>query len=208
MEWFFIILIGFIAIAFPVLLFIAIWMMPWYIIILYFLWLAASVWAIVKSNGVTWKEKLTIPTLLTVLFSIIFLIAMLGNNEMFEDGEAIGAFFAAPFFSLPAIYFVGDKIRFNVRLKTKERYEEEIKKIQQEISQCDREIRQIEKQVDQKTVIVDFLKLISLCGVESSYFLTHPNVKAIEDTTMAIRKKHELISVLSTKKKQLEEYKV
>ncbi|MEG1621389.1 MAG: DUF308 domain-containing protein [Oscillospiraceae bacterium] len=133
MGWLYIIAIGFICVAYPILLFIVIWMLPWYVIVSYVIWLASCLSTTALSKGNRWYEKLAISFGLTLIFTFI-IVAGVSNSDsyMFDNEKAV--WLIAPVMNLPAIYFLGNAISKEIAVKKQFRVNELTNKVNEIIS--------------------------------------------------------------------------
>lgn len=107
MEWIFIIAIGFICLACPILILLYLQWMPWYVVVAFAIWLVTCVGTIALSKGKDkkWYERMVPSFIATVIFTVLFLAAMDTDHYMFD--ENIGLWVVAPALSLPAFYLIG-----------------------------------------------------------------------------------------------------
>lgn len=107
MEWVFIIAIGFICIACPILILLYLELMPWYVSIVFALWILVCITTLAfsKSKGKKWYETMVPSFISTFIFTIVFMASMDTDHYMFDDN--IGLWVIAPTCSLPAFYLIG-----------------------------------------------------------------------------------------------------
>ncbi len=117
MQWLFLIAIGFICVVYPILLFISMLFLPFYMPIIFVVWLAICLLTIAYSKSEKVFEKLTVSIISSVVFSLILLghIGMLDFSS--DEKGAAAAIVMAPLFSLPAVYWLGNKLQNKIRLK-------------------------------------------------------------------------------------------
>lgn len=91
MEWVFIIAIGFICIACPILILLYLEWMPWYVSVLFAVWILASIGTITftKSKEKKWYEKLIPTFIFTLMFTIVFMASMDTDHYMFDENTGL-----------------------------------------------------------------------------------------------------------------------
>lgn len=164
MEWIVIIAIGFICVSYPILMLVCTFMMPWYVILAYFLWIILSMIVITRMNS---KGAITITIILTIIFTIVFCSSIPGSNisYMFDDNKALS--YIMPAFNLPAILYFGFKIKNSVnnakldRLSQRKRYinnylEKEISHKKAVLSV----LAELEKSFDNINKLLDLLSIL------------------------------------------------
>ena len=99
--------IGFICVAYPVVMLIVAFMMPWYILISYFVWIIVSV-LLMKHEK---KYAIIVTIVLTVIFTIIFRISIPYSNTGSFFEENILMAYLMPILNLPSIFYIGHKLK-------------------------------------------------------------------------------------------------
>lgn len=121
MQWIFLIAIGFICIAYPIVLLILVCYMPFYAILVFLAWLTMCITSIAYSKSEKVFEKLTASIIASIIFAMFLgIVVSSGESELLFDEDEVGALFAfvlSPFLSLPAIYLVGNKLQAKVLVK-------------------------------------------------------------------------------------------
>ena len=121
MQWIFLIAIGFICIAYPIVLLILVCYMPFYAILVFLAWLTMCITSIAYSKSEKVFEKLTASIIASIIFAMFLgIVVSSGETELLFDEDEVGALFAfvlSPFLSLPAIYLVGNKLQAKVLVK-------------------------------------------------------------------------------------------
>ncbi len=107
MDWIYIILIGFICLACPILILLYLQWMPWYISVAFCIWFVSCIVTVAFSKGKDkkWYKRMMPSFVLTTIFTIIFLTSIDTDHYMFDDN--IGLWVVAPGLSLPAFYLIG-----------------------------------------------------------------------------------------------------
>lgn len=133
MEWIFIIAIGFICIACPILILLYLQWMPWYVSVAFCIWLVACIGTIVfsKDKEKKWYERMVPSFVLTLIFTILFLAAMDTDHYMFDENT--GLWVVAPALSLPAFYLIGIWLNGKWLIKQKVKRQEYNKNIDRQI---------------------------------------------------------------------------
>ena len=148
----FILAVGFICLAYPMLLLLYIWNLPIYAIIAYFAWIIISITSVVLSKEEKKLNKMTVSFESTFIFTII-LIFVVSNNYgnykfttklLFDDNKLY--LYISPALSLPLIYFVGSKILLWKNKKENKKRDDYIQKIKSEI----KNINQIANEIKEK----------------------------------------------------------
>ena len=132
MQWIFLIAIGFICIAYPIMLFILVCYMPFYAILVFLAWLTICITSIAYSKSEKVFEKLSASIVASIIFALFLgIVVSSGETELLFDEDEVGALFAfvlSPFFSLHAIYLVGNKLQTKVIAKENEKLTVELQK--------------------------------------------------------------------------------
>lgn len=148
MQWIFLIAIGFICIAYPVMLFVLVCYMPFYAILVFLAWLTMCITSIAYSKSEKVFEKLSLSIIVSIIFAIFLgIVVSSGETELLFDVDEIGALIAfvlSPFLSLPVIYWVGNKLQAKVLAKQNEKRRELL-------SECKKELH---KQLNIKSTIL------------------------------------------------------
>lgn len=148
----FILAVGFICLAYPMLLLLYIWNLPIYAIIAYFAWIIISITSVVLSKEEKKLNKMTVSFESTFIFTII-LIFVVSNNYgnykfttklLFDDNKLY--LYISPALNLPLIYFVGSKILLWKNKKENKKRDDYIQKIKSEI----KNINQIANEIKEK----------------------------------------------------------
>lgn len=160
MQWIFLIAIGFICIAYPIVLLILVCYMPFYAVLVFLAWLTICITSIAYSKSEKVFEKLSVSIIASIIFAIFLgVVVSSGQTELLFDEDEVGALFAfvlSPFFSLPAVYWVGNKLQAKVIAKENEKRRELL-------SECKKELH---KQLNVKSTII---------RVIDEYYLTTEN---------------------------------
>ncbi len=201
MEWIFIIAIGFICIACPILILLYLQWMPWYVSVAFCIWLVSCIGTIVFSKGKEkkWYERMVPAFVLTLIFTILFLAAMDTDHYMFD--ENIGLWVVAPALSLPAFYLIGIWLNGKWLAKQEVKRQEYNKNIDRQIDDKCAEIRKLEQSIKNKTVITHFVELLDCCGEDVSQIASDPTVSNISRIASDIKKEQEQIQLLQDQKK-------
>lgn len=199
MEWIFIIAIGFICIAYPIILFLYIWYMPVSVIVIYFIWLLGSIASIAlsKGNNKKWYEEGAIAFLLTVIFTIIFVGSIDTDHYMFDENNAM--WFLAPTLCLPMIIFVGCKLKSSVEKSRLEKQEQCIKELNNEKIKLESEILTLRVQLRSCDEINRFLNLLGNCGCDVEALYLHPQMSKIKMLSDEIESKRRQVNELKEK---------
>lgn len=148
MQWIFLIAIGFICIAYPIVLLILVCYMPFYAILVFLAWLTMCIASIAYSKSEKVFEKLSVSIIASIIFAIFLgVVVSSGQTELLFDEDEVGALFAfilSPFLSLPAVYWVGNKLQAKVIAKENEKRRELL-------SECKKELH---KQLNIKSTII------------------------------------------------------
>lgn len=106
----FAIAIGFICVAFPIILFIRIWSLPIYVIISYFVWIASMLGWISRWIRLGRKKKISefILPIVVMVFVFTCIYASGYSEEPYEGGW--GLIWISPALSTPAFCYIGFKI--------------------------------------------------------------------------------------------------
>ena len=198
MEWLYLIAIGLICVAFPIILFLYIWYLPPVIIVLFFLWIVFSLATIVLSKSKKWYEELIGTFVLTGIFTIVLGSAISNSSNYMFDEDNTGIIIA-PAISIVAIYFVGSFLkekRSKSLLVKQAKQKEEIRK---DILQIEKEIVQIENKIEKKEKAFHLVELLAFCGSDINEINEHPENKATYMLMKDIQERKEIIKELKEK---------
>lgn len=198
MEWLFFTAIILICIGFPIILLLYIWYLPLVVIVLFFVWIIASIVSIVISKSHKWYEELIVTFVLTGLFTIVLAYAVSNSkNYLFDEDNA--GIIIAPAISIVAIYFLGSFLKEKHSKNMLARQAKQKEEIWNEISLLEKEVDKLREQVDEKDKVLHLVKLLSFCGADLDYLKVYlENEKAfllIEKT----KEKKEVIRKLKAK---------
>lgn len=201
MEWVFLIAVGFICITCPILILLYLQWMPWYVSVAFCIWFVSCIGTIAFSRGKDkkWYERMVPSFILTLIFTLLFLIAMDTDHYMFD--ENIGLWIVAPALSLPAFYLIGIWLNGKWQAKQEEKRQEYNKNIDKQIDDKYAEIRKLELSLKNDTVITHFISVLDYCGEETSQIASDPRVSNISRILSEIHKKREQIRLLQEQKK-------
>lgn len=202
MEWIFIIAIGFICLACPILILLYLQWMPWYVAVAFAIWLVTCVGTIALSKGKDkkWYERMVPSFIATVIFTVLFLAAMDTDHYMFD--ENIGLWFFAPTLSLPAFYLIGMWLNGKWQASQENKRIEYNKSIDKQISDRNAEIRKLEQSIKTKTTVLHFVKMLEFCGEDISQIENDPNVSNISRISAQIQTKQNDVVLLQKSKKK------
>ena len=149
MEWIYylicIIAIGFICVMGPILTLIYTFMMPWYVIMAYFAWIALSLLLISKLQK---KDAITITVILTFIFSMVFRMSIQNSNlSSTSDDEGVLEYLILPALNLPAILYFG----FMAKRKTEKSKINKINNAKQDA------IQYVDKRIKNITIILQVI---------------------------------------------------
>ena len=201
MEWIFIIAIGFICLACPILILLYLQWMTWYVAVAFAIWLVTCVGTIALSKGKDkkWYERMVPSFIATVIFTVLFLAAMDTDHYMFD--ENIGLWVVAPALSLPAFYLIGMWLNGKRQASQENKRIEYNKSIDKQISDRNAEIRKLEQSIQTKTVITHLISMLDYCGEDISAIENDPRVSNISIIVSEIKKERDQVQMLQKKKK-------
>lgn len=201
MKWIYIIAIGFICLACPVLILLYLQWMPWFVSAAFVLWLVSCIGTITfsKRKDKKWYERMIPSFIATFAFTVLFLTAMDTDNYVF--GENIGLWVVAPALSLPTFYLIGMWLNRKWQTKQEEKRQEHNRLIDIQITDKICEMRRLESQIQDKTVILHFVKMLNCCGEDVSQFENDPRVNNISIIVSEIKKERDQIQLLQKQKK-------
>ena len=201
MEWIFIIAIGFICLACPILILLYLQWMPWYVAVAFAIWLITCIGTIALSKGKNkkWYERMVPSFIATFIFTVWFLAAMDTDHYMFD--ENIGLWVVAPALSLPAFYLIGMWLNRKWQASQENKRIEYNKNIDKQISDKNTEIRNLEQSIKTKTVITHLVNMLDYCGEDTSVITNDPRVSNISMIVSKIQKEREIIKLLQKQKK-------
>ena len=200
MEWLYLLAIGFICLAYPVILFISIWYMPWYIILTYFIWLISCLFSIIKlkKNKLKWYECILPSFIFAIIFTFIFSMSIDKNHYLFEDNSFI--WILAPFLNLPAIYYLGAYLYEKIRSYEDKKRNLLINDLRHQIRQYEDEIWILKDKIHSKKSVMTFIDLLEYCNATNINELK--NDKRINDILLIsnlINEKQKLIDQSNNK---------
>lgn len=201
MEWIFIIAIGFICLACPILILLYLQWMPWYVAVAFAIWLVTCIGTIALSKGKDkkWYERMVPSFIATVIFTVLFLAAMDTDHYMFD--ENIGLWVVAPALSLPAFYLIGMWLNGKWQASQENKRIEYNKSIDKQISDKNAEIRKLEQSIKTKTVITHLISMLDYCGEDISAIENDPRVSNISIIVSEIKKERDQVQLLQKQKK-------
>lgn len=201
MKWIYIIAIGFICLACPVLILLYLQWMPWFVSAAFGLWLVSCIGTITfsKRKDKKWYERMIPSFIATFAFTVLFLTAMDTDNYVF--GENIGLWVVAPALSLPTFYLIGMWLNRKWQAKQEEKRQEYNRLIDIQITDKTHEIQKLECQIQDKTVILHFVKMLNCCEEDVSQFENDPRVNNISIIVSEIKKERDQIQLLQKQKK-------
>ena len=162
--------VGFVCIAFPILLTIFVFMCPIYVIISYLLWLLVSFGYMCKTKNKKISEYIMPLILFDIIFTIIFMVGA-SSVGIFDD-EDTWMLFLYPAFCLPAIIFIGLKMRSAFEHNVQEKINELRKDIKTNIEQKILEISKFKTQLNgcnlSDKATGSLMQLITICTNDNS----------------------------------------
>lgn len=207
----FILAVGLICLAYPMLLLLYIWNLPIYAIIAYFAWIIISITSVVLSKEEKKLNKMTVSFESTFIFTII-LIFVVSNNYgnykfttklLFDDNKLY--LYISPALSLPLIYFVGLKILLWKNKKENKKRDDYIQKIKSEIQINSNDIVLLESKLNCKQKIITLLNLLKKLGADAGNFENNPEIKNINQIANEIKEKRNKIYELKKEISEMEE---
>jgi len=137
--------------------------MPWYIALIYFLWLASCLGSIIKlrKKKIKWSECILPSVVFTVIFTFVF-CASIDTGHYFFDGDTFMWIFA-PFLNLPIIYYLGSYLYKKIVSYENTRKKILIGDLQRQITQYENEIRELNNAIYSKKRIMVFINLLGYC---------------------------------------------
>lgn len=202
MEWIFIIAIGFICLACPILILLYLQWMPWYVVVAFAIWIIICVGTIALSKGKDkkWYERMVPSFIATFIFTVLYLVAMDIEHYMFDENN--GLWVVAPALSLPAFYLIGMWLNGKWQANQENKRIEYNKSIDKQIIDKNAEIRKLEQSIKTKTTITHFVKMLEFCGEDISQIENNPNVSNIEKISAEIKLKQNDVVLLQKSKKK------
>ncbi len=202
MEWIFIIAIGFICLACPILILLYLQWMPWYVAVAFCIWLVICVGTIAlsKEKDKKWYERMVPSFITTFIFTVLYLAAMDTDHYMFD--ENIGLWVVAPTLSLPAFYLIGMWLNGKWQAKQEAKRQEYNRNIDDEINVKIAEIQKLEQSIKAKTTILHFDKMLEFCGGDISRIENDPNMSNIAKISVEIKLKKNDVVLLQNSKKE------
>lgn len=198
MEWLYLIAIGLICVAFPIILFLYIWYLPPVIIVLFFLWIIFSLATIVLSRSKKWYEELIGTFVLTGIFTIV-LVSAISNSSSYMFDEDNTGIIIAPAISIVAIYFVGSFFKEKHSKSLSARQAKQKEEIRKDILQIEKEIAQIENKIGKKEKAFHLVELLAFCGSDMGDIKAHPENESVNLLITEIIEKRETIKKLKGK---------
>lgn len=207
----FILAIGFICLAYPMLLLLYIWNLPIYAIVAYFAWIFISIISVVLSKEEKKLNKMTVSFESTFIFTII-LIFVISNNYgnykfttklLFDDNKLY--LYISPALSLPLIYFVGSKILLWKNERENKKRNDYIQKVKSEIKINLNDIDLLKSKLNCKQKIITLLTLLKKLGADTGDFENNPEIKNINQIVNDIKEKRNKISELEKEISKMEE---
>lgn len=201
MEWIFIIAIGFICIAYPIILPLYLQWLPWYVTVAYFIWVVGCIGSIAFSKGKDkkWYERMIPAFILTFCFTVLHTASIDTDHYMFDDG--IGIWYAAPTLSLPLYYFIGRWLNGKLEAKREADRKEYNANIERQIAAKKSEIQKLEQSVKDRAVIMHFVEMLHFCGEDITVFSNEPSISDISKLMSNIKSNEEDIQHLNAKKR-------
>lgn len=202
MGWIYIIAIGFICLACPILIFLYLQWMPWFAAVAFCLWLVSCIGTITfsKGNDKKWYERMVPSFIATFIFTVLFLAAMDTDHYMFDDN--IGLWVVAPALSLPAFYLIGIWLNGKWQANQEAKRIEYNKSIDKQISEKNAEIRKLEQSIKTKTAITHLIYMLDYCGEDISKIEGDPNVSNIARINSKIEDMQNEIVLLQNSKRK------
>ena len=157
MEWIFIIAIGFICIACPILILLYLEWMPWHVSVLFVVWILTCISTIVFAKSKKWYERLIPSFIFTLIFTIVFMASIDTDHYMFDENNGLWVF--APTLSLPAFYFIGSWLNGKWMAKQEQRRVEHNRAVDKNISNIRAEIQRLEQSIHEKSTILHLLNM-------------------------------------------------
>ena len=201
MEWIFIIAIGFICIACPILILLYLEWMPWYVSVLFAVWILASIGTIVftKNKAKKWYEKLIPTFIFTFIFTSVFLASMDTNHYMFDENT--GLWVVAPALSIPAFYVIGGWLNGKWLASQEQKRKEYNGAVDKEINDKLGEIQKLDHAIKEKTCTIHLLDMLGHCGAEVEQLESDPRISDIMRISSEIeRKRSEVLQLEKSKK--------
>lgn len=200
-----ILIIGFAVIGGPVVFLLLTLLMPWYLIILYFIWVVGCLATIAFSKVDTdnWKRIMIPSAIITLFYAIIYMAigSSVEASTIFEEDEMLHAF-AFPFISLPAFYFIGKCMNKKVKKRREIKRKECLAAIDKEIAQKTEQISELWHDIGTKSKVNRVIELLSTCGEDVSDFMGNNEINNTKNTELAIKKLSEEVEFLREQKKK------
>lgn len=199
MEWIFIIAIGFICIACPILILLYLEWMPWYVSVLFVVWILSCISTIVFAKSKKWYERLIPSFIFTVIFTIVFMASIDTDHYMFDENN--GLWVVAPTLSLPAFYIIGGWLNGKWLARHEQRRVEHNKAVDKQISNIRAEIQRLERSIHEKNTILHLLDVMTYCGGDVSQLESDPRIYSAAKISSDIElKRNEVIQLEKSKK--------
>lgn len=202
MEWIFIIAIGFLCLACPILIILYLQWMPWFVSIAFCVWLVSCIGTVAFSKGKDkeWYERMIPSFIATFLFAVLFSASIDINHYMFDEKD-VWFWLIAPVLSLPMFYLIGIWLNGKWQVSQEEKYIEYNKSIDKQISDKNVEIQKLEHSANTKKVIIHLLNMLDYCGEDISVIANDSRVSDISKIVSEIQKERECIQLLQKQKK-------
>lgn len=199
MEWIFIIAIGFICIACPILILLYLEWMPWYVSVLFVIWILSCISTIVFAKSKKWHERLIPSFIFTVIFTIVFMASIDTDHYMFDENNGLWVF--APTLSLSAFYIIGGWLNGKWLARQEQRRVEHNNAVDKQISNIRAEIQRLERSIHEKTTILHLLDVMTYCGGDVSQMESDPRIYSATKISSDIElKRNEVIQLEKSKK--------
>ena len=207
----FILAIGFICLAYPMLLLLYIWNLPIYAIVAYFAWIFISIISVVLSKEEKKLNKMTVSFESTFIFTIILIFVVSNNYRnykfttklLFDDNKLY--LYISPSLSLPLIYIVGSKILLWKNERENKKRNDYIQKVKSEIKINLNDIDLLKSKLNCKQKIITLLTLLKKLGADTGDFENNPEIKNINQIVNDIKEKRNKISELEKEISKMEE---
>ena len=201
MEWIFIIAIGFICIACPILILLYLQWMPWYVSVLFVVWILASIGttAFTKSKEKKWYEKLIPTFIFTIFFTIVFMTSMDTDHYMFDENT--GLWVVAPALSIQAFYVIGGWLNEKWLKRQDQKRNKHNHSVDKKIKQKLHEIQELDRAIKDKICTTRLLNMLEHCGADVTQIESDPRVSDIMRISSDIESKRNEVLLLEKSKK-------
>lgn len=195
MDWFAklqLLAIGFICVAYPILLFIMIWSQPTYVIISYFVWVACMLgWICIGE-----KKKISefiVPVLIMLLIFTCIYASGYSERDLEEETFLI---LATPALSTPALCYIAYKMAVAKQRKKMEQIQIWIRSLnkcyKEKIEGANKVITLIQNTYSEEKKIEKMLHLLDICGGSGLQYCF--GKKAMEDNRELISQIEDIVS--------------